>query len=598
MLSDAAAEIGLETDAPEILLVDDDPRNLLATAAALDGIARVVSAPSGEAALRHLLARDFALILLDVQMPCMDGFETTLLIRRRLRSRHTPIIFLTAYSKDDQQILKAYTLGAVDFLFKPVVPELLCAKTSVFVALQRERARVAKQAALLRDHERREHARLLAEERRRWEERALRRQMEDERRNVDELARKTAALTQLFDELEGAHGELRRVNEELSQANERKDRFIAVLSHELRNPLSPLRHGLELMRSQLMDDVLDPAALRRIHASMRRQSETLYRLVDDLLDVSRIDRGQIELRKERLEINAALRQAIATVEPAIATRGQELVVTPLRGQAWIEADPVRVTQFLANVLANASRYTPDGGRIELLCALSEEMLRVVISDNGCGIAPELLPRIFDMFVQARGGGEGLGLGLTLARTLVEQHGGRIFAESAGLGRGSAFTIELPAKRLLEAEAPAESVATCEMHARIYRVVVVEDNPDVRESLRELLLLWGHEVHDAEDGETGLERILELRPDVAFVDIGMPKMDGYTVASRVREAAPASELRLVALTGFGQQGDHARTRAAGFDRHLVKPTSLQDLESIFLELAEWPSSRGAPNENDP
>jgi len=575
----------------EILLVDDDPRNLLAIESALEDVAKIVRARSGEEALRCLLEREFALVLLDVQMPSMDGFETAALIRSRERSRGTPIIFITAFNRDDHEILKAYALGAVDFLFKPVVPEMLRAKASVFVALQEEQARVARQAELLRSHERREHARILADERRRWEEQALRHQMEEERRTSEELTRKTEELTRLIDERERTQGELAHMNERLAQANQRKDQFLAVLAHELRNPLAPLVHGLELFRMRLRDMPSESAEpLRRIQALMSRQTDTLRRLVDDLLDISRIDRGQIELRREEIEIHEVLRQAIATSQPAIEDRRHAVHFEPLVQPAYVDADSVRLVQVFGNVLGNACRYTPEGGQIEVRCATEQDWLSICIMDNGRGIDPELLPRIFDMFVQERRGGEGLGLGLTLARILIEQHGGRIEAHSDGIGRGSRFTIWLPVRHgrqdfLVGADGPVR-----ELRLVPRRVVLVDDHPDVRESLRELLQLWGHTVSEAEDGELGLDTILRIKPDVAFVDIGMPKLDGYGLACRVRELIPSSQIRLVALTGFGQQSDQERAYQAGFDAHLVKPTSPQALEKVFLDLEAAGASR--------
>jgi signal transduction histidine kinase len=590
---DAATEVA----APQLLLVDDDPRNLLAIEAALDGVADIVRAYSGEEALRDLLERDFALVLLDVRLPGMDGFETAALIRHRPRSQFTPIIFMTAYDLDDQEVLKAYALGAVDFLFKPIVPAMLRAKASTFVDLQRERARVLHQEGRLREHEHREHARTLAEERRRWEEAGLRQQMDEERRISEELGRKTEELTRLIVELENAHRQLAQVNAELSQANQRKDQFLAVLSHELRNPLVPLVHGLELMRLHLEREGSAPGSpLRRIQASMYRQAATLRRLVDDLLDISRIDRGQIELRKEAVEVNGIVLEAIGSVRPLFEEQQQDLSLHPLHEPAWIHADPVRIAQILTNVLTNASRYTPAGGRIQVRCAARGEELAIAVSDNGSGISAELLPRIFEMFVQEhRHRSEGLGLGLALSRMLVEQHGGRIEAHSDGSGKGSTFTIHLPLATvpLHVASEPPEILAPevgVECGSRCRSVVVVEDHPDVRESLRELLLFWGHRVEEATDGEGGLETILRVRPDIAFVDIGMPKLDGYSLARRVRQTLSRTEIRLVALTGYGQKADVARTREAGFDGHLVKPATPQALRQAFAELEA--SSPGA------
>jgi signal transduction histidine kinase len=517
-------------DAPDILVVDDDARNIAAIEVALGELGRrLVKSDSGRSALRQLLEKDFAVILLDVQMPGLDGFETARLIRARSRTRHTPIIFVTAFSRDDADILRGYALGAVDFLFKPIVPEVLRAKVSVFVELQQRTAEVRRQADRLRELERLEADRKLAAERQRWEAEALR------------------------------------------EENRRKDEFLALLAHELRNPLSPIVTGLELFRQAGFEG--EP--LKRVHASMERQTQHLVRLVDDLLDVSRVSQGKIDLRSERLDLSPLLRQACDSVRPLIEERKHELICEEVDRGLFVDADAVRLVQVIANLLNNAARYTDPGGQIRLTVARDAGDAVIRIADNGRGISAEMLDRIFEMFVQEREGGKGLGLGLTLVRQLVELHGGRVRAYSQGRGKGSEFVVRLPlAGEAGAAEAAAEEAA--ERPCEGLSVIIIEDEEDIRQAMQALLESWGLSVQVAEDGGRGVEMILDRPPDVALVDIAMPGIDGYTVARRVRSKLGASAPRLVALTGFGREEDRKRAREAGFDTHLIKPAAPRDL----------------------
>jgi signal transduction histidine kinase len=516
--------------APDILVVDDDARNIAAIEVALGDLGQcVVKSDSGRSALRQLLEKDFAVILLDVQMPGMDGFETARLIRARSRTRHTPIIFVTAFSRDDADILRGYALGAVDFLFKPIVPEVLRAKVSVFIELQQRAAEVRRQADRLRELERLEAERKLSAERQRWEAEALR------------------------------------------EENRRKDEFLALLAHELRNPLSPIVTGLELFRQA----GIETDALKRVHASMERQTQHLVRLVDDLLDVSRVSQGKIELRTECLDLSPLLRQALDSVRPLIEERKHELLCEEVDRGLFVEVDAVRLVQVIANLLNNAARYTDPGGQIRLTVARDGDDAVIRIADNGRGIAQDMLDRIFEMFVQEREGGKGLGLGLTLVRQLVELHGGRVRAYSQGRGKGSEFVVRLPLageEGAAEADAPEAAEAPFEGLS----VIVVEDEEDIRDAMQALLESWGLAVQVAEDGGSGLQMILDRRPDVALVDIAMPGIDGYTVARRVRNKLGASAPRLVALTGFGREEDRKRAHEAGFDTHLIKPAAPRDL----------------------
>lgn len=562
VISSAREDAPSDPGVADILIVDDNSANLLALEAALSTVGeRVVRAQSGEEALRLLLQHDFALILLDVQMPAMDGFETARLIRERRRSRYTPIIFVTAHGRDDESILEAYKLGAVDFLFKPVVAEVLQSKAMVFVELQRRASQVARQSELLRAAERREHERAMEEERRRWDEEAMRRQME-----------------------------------EMAQADRRKDEFLAVLGHELRNPLSAIVTGCDLLKRKLsggneIGAELLPGILKT-RDRIDRQAQHLRRLVDDLLDLARINSGKIELKKTVITLQHVIDQAVATSLPALEEGGHDLDVDLPREPVSLVADPVRLIQVVANLLHNAARYTNPHGKIRVSASLDGQgnTVEIVVSDNGRGITAELLPRVFDVFVQenTNGAGHGLGLGLTVVKRLVTMHRGTVTAASPGPGQGSTFTITLPIEASDAFEVPPELAQSAQKAAETAKglsVVLVEDNEDIRDSMRELLTELGHQVHDARDGEAGADLILRLAPDLAIVDVGLPLLDGYQVAARVRERFGPDKVRLVAMTGFGQASDRRRALDAGFDAHLVKPADVNAL----IEVATAPKA---------
>lgn len=574
MILDQPMQPNSAAAAGDVLVVDDNRLNLTAIEAALEGtFVNVVQAQSGDAALRLLLDRDFALILLDVQMPTLDGFETARLIRQRPRTRHTPIIFVTAHSRADAEIRHAYELGAVDFLFKPLVPEVLQAKATVFVNLRMQRLEVERQALLLRDHERKEHERRLEDERRRWEEEALRRQVDEERRTALEISRKADELARTVEELERVRGALTESNRELAASDRRKTEFIAVLAHELRNPLAPIVTSLELIRQTTSSE--DAITLKAWQV-IERQVAQLGRLVDDLLDVSRITSDKIELRKSSATLSELIDQATATSKPAIDRAGHTLVIDAPEQDVTLHVDPVRIVQVLSNLLNNAARYTERGGEIRLSASSDDNEVLFTVKDNGRGMSPDSLNAIFDMFMQEHRGGGGLGIGLTLVKRLAELHGGTVEAYSAGLGRGSTFVVKLP---LGTVEIPECEIVVPEPPAstRPMRIVLVEDNVDIRETVRALLETWGHFVEEASTGPEGAELILLSRPTVALVDVGLPGMDGCEVAKKVRQRFSSREVRLIAMTGYGQDSDRQRIQAAGFDAHLIKPADAKTLQ---------------------
>ena len=754
----------------EILLVDDDPKTLVAMEAMLGELgSSLVAVHSGREALLKLLSQDFALILLDVQMPDMDGFETAELIRSRDKTRHTPIIFLTAFSQNDRAMWRGYALGAVDFLFKPIIPEMLRSKVSVFVELNRKTQEVRRQAQLIREAEAREHARRLAEERQRWEADNLRAQMEQQRavseamaKKADELARAVAerdsaaeALVQsnarlallsdtanrlligqrpheLLHELflrltshldldlygyralgddgeslmltaysgispaeaerhfvvrvgEGLTGlvaasrrrlvvddanlpaesapasvrelgmgacacfplladerligtlafgtrrrrqftaeelavmqmvsdqvsiaiererlltELQARNAALADADRRKDEFLAMLAHELRNPLAPIVNALHVIGVEATKE-----SVKRGHQTMDRQVRHLIRLVDDLLDVSRITQGKIELRREHTQLQTVIEQAVQISRPLINAREHTLVLDVAGESLPVYIDVTRMTQVVSNLLNNAAKYTNRGGVITLSALRGEDEVVLRIRDTGIGLRPEMLPRVFELFVQAdhaadRAAG-GLGIGLTLVKRLVHMHGGEVIAASDGLGKGSEFIVTVPlaagadaAEQLPEPRAAANGNGHHNGNGhghgngqelpRPLRILVVEDNPDIRETLKELLEIEGHQVTLAEDGDIGVQKAGNgSLHDVALVDIGLPGLDGYAVAKRLNDIRKqnGSLTRLIAMTGYGQAEDRRRAIEAGFDDHLVKPVDPETLTRLLAE----------------
>lgn len=363
---------------------------------------------------------------------------------------------------------------------------------------------------------------------------------------------------------------------ELREADRRKDEFLAMLAHELRNPLAPIRNGLEILR--LSDG--DAVAVRQMHGMMSRQVDHLARLVDDLLDVSRITRGKAELRVTTVDLRAVLDRATEAVRPLTDARRHRLTVIQPGRPVWASADIARLTQVVGNLLTNAAKYSEEGASINLSLEENGEHAVIRVRDTGLGIPPEMLPRVFELFTQIdrtldRADG-GLGIGLTLVRSLVEMHGGTVAAASDGIGQGSEFMVQLP--RLPAGEAHVtESTAPASVTA--LRILIVDDNPDAGDSLAALLAISGHTVEVARSGPLGLEAARQLLPDVALLDIGLPGMNGYDLAQRLRNEPFGNEVTLIALTGYGQEDDRRRSAAAGFDHHLTKPADLAVLNEL-------------------
>jgi PAS domain S-box-containing protein len=372
--------------------------------------------------------------------------------------------------------------------------------------------------------------------------------------------------------------------DELAQADRRKNEFLAMLAHELRNPLAPLRNSLHILR---MTATEEPAA-RRMHEMMERQVNQMVRLVDDLLEVSRITSGKIELRAERIEIAAVLRSAHETIAPLIDACGHQLAISLPPEPLTVIADPVRLSQVIANLLNNAAKYTPPAGQIWLTAAHQEGEVTISVRDSGIGIPSAMLPEVFQMFAQGdkdhkRSQG-GLGIGLALAKHLVEMHGGRIEARSAGAGQGSEFVIRLPLAIPQPSRLDDPSRNDSEYRAATRsRVLVVDDNHDAASSLAMLLRMLGNEVETANDGLAALESLESFRPSVVLLDLGMPGMSGFEVAEHAQMRLTGSKPVFVALTGWGQEDDRRRTREAGFQHHLVKPVELSALQALLSQI---------------
>ncbi len=366
----------------------------------------------------------------------------------------------------------------------------------------------------------------------------------------------------------------------LEEADRRKDEFLATLAHELRNPLAPIRNAVELLRRR------NPGApvSNDLAEVIGRQVAHMVRLVDDLLEISRITRGSIELRRSQIGLASVITAAVETSRPLIEAGGHVLEILLPAEEVWIEADATRLAQVFSNLLNNASKYTDERGKISISVEQADGEVEIRVRDSGIGISSSLLPRVFDMFTQGTSSSVrspgGLGIGLTLVRSLIEMHGGRVSAQSDGPGLGSVFIVRLPQSKVGAPTPMPEDAAASGASRTTPRVLVVDDNEDSADSLGALLEVLGATVVVAHDGEAALRVLDDQHPDVVFLDIGMPRMDGYELARRIRERADTRDMFLVALTGWGQDKDRLRSEEAGFDRHMVKPADIRELETLL------------------
>ncbi|HEV8629031.1 MAG TPA: PAS domain S-box protein [Thermoanaerobaculia bacterium] len=430
---------------------------------------------------------------------------------------------------------------------------------------------------------------------RRQAEIELQRAAADLERRVEERTRELAAANaalraeveqrrRLQDERERLTRQLRERVAALDASDRHKNEFLAMLGHELRNPLAPIRNALEILKLHGVGETTRDQA----RGTIERQVQHLVRLVDDLLDVSRIMQGKIDLRRERVELEAVIGRALEIAQPAVDANRHELLVSLPAAHVELEGDLIRLAQVVGNLLVNAAKYTTRAGQIELRAEAGNGELTLQVRDNGIGIAPELLPRVFDFFVQGSRSLEraqgGLGIGLTLVKRLVEMHGGTVAAASDGPGRGSTFTVTLPIHHLASREdrSPSRDEAIPE---RRRRVLVVDDNVDAAESAAAMLTLWGHDVRAIHDGTMVLDAVRDQRPEVVLLDIGLPGRNGYDVARELRALADSPVRLLVAMTGYGQDEDRRRSAEAGFDVHLTKPIDPQQLRELIASVAD-------------
>jgi signal transduction histidine kinase len=517
----------------DILLVDDEARNLDALEAILESPNyRLLRAEDADRALRLLLENDVAAIVLDIKMPQVDGFELAQMIKNTRRFRETPIVFLTAHLIDDQHMIAGYDAGAVDYLTKPVNSQILKHKIAVFAELFRK-------------------TRELAELNEKLEERVKERTLE--------LERSEAALR---------------------AAAEQKDEFLAILAHELRNPLGPLRSGLDLLLRRKEGEPV----LTRTLGTMNRQLHHMVRLIDDLLDISRVSRGLLELKKMPVDLGEILASTVESLRPVFEQHHQQLTLG-ITEAIEAPADSTRVAQIVTNLLTNASKFTPENGRINIALERDGDQALIRVTDSGAGIPEDQIDRIFGMFARVKradgDGPVGLGIGLALARRLAEMHGGTLSVASPGENEGSTFTLALPASpRAPTTIAPLPPAQETVGVANGLRIVIIEDNEDVAESLKDLLEDTGHTVWAALSGTDGINLVQEVRPNVVLCDLGLPHMGGVEICRRIRALPIANPPLMVAITGWGREEDHRRTREAGFDHHLVKPVAVDSLDKVL------------------
>lgn len=518
----------------DILLVDDEQRNLDALEAILnDPTYRLLRADDADKALRLLLENDVAAIVLDIKMPGVSGFELAQLIKGSKKFRQIPIVFLTAYLLEDQDVLTGYGAGAVDYLTKPVNPQILRHKVAVFADLFRKTRALAELNA-----------------------------------NLEMRVQQRTA------ELEKSEGALRA-------SSKQKDQFLATLAHELRNPLAPLRIGLDVL---LRHPEPGPTVSRTL-AVMNRQLDHMVRLIDDLLDVSRISRGTLEIRKERVELSTVIEHAAEAAAPSFERRQQSMRIErkePLHALV----DPTRIAQIVGNLLSNASKHSPTGAHVGIDLRREQNMAVIRVVDEGEGIPSDQLTMVFEMFTRiersVQTANDGLGIGLALSRQLAELHGGTLTASSAGEGKGATFTLSLPIdveqQRTAEGSGDAPAMATCAPKSAL-NVVVVEDNEDAADTISDWLEYLGHRVQVARTGPEGVELVMQARPDVVLCDLGLPGMDGVDVCRRIVLEMPEPPV-MVALTGWGSERDRRRTVEAGFHHHLVKPVAPEHLRDVL------------------
>ena len=556
-----------------ILIVDDLPEKLLVYRTLLEDLdAQIVEAHSGTEALRRVLEGEFAVILLDVNMPDIDGLETANLLRRHKNGRHTPIIFITSYA-DEMQTARGYELGAVDYILSPVIAPVLRTKVRVFVDLYEARA-----ALSLANHELET----------RVTDRTAELQKSNERLQA-EIAERLRAEAER-EALLAREQVLRAEAEELSRL---KDEFLATMSHELRTPLNAIFGWITLLRTRRLDEATQERALETIERNARAQK----RLIEDLLDVSRIVTGKVALELVTVDPRRVVEAALETMHPAAQSKGLKIVPLLDIGAGTVRGDFARLQQIVCNLLSNAIKFTDSGGHVEVCLARRNGEVEISVTDSGQGITPEFLPLVFDRFRQEDGSISrrhgGLGLGLAIVRHLVELHAGSVEAQSLGEGKGAKFIVRLPVREgtLIPrmSEAPNSGTVSPAMLMGV-RLLVVDDDPGARELISGMLEGFGAQVSTAESGQAALSLLFAQRPDVLIADLGMPGMDGYTLIEQVRGLEPdfGGLTPAVAVTAYASPQDRLRALQAGYQNHVAKPVEAEELAIVIASLAGRPA----------
>ena len=585
----ARAELGRAAGTGEragILLVDDEARNLDVLESILGPADyRLVRAQTADEALMALLGGEFAAIVLDIRMPGISGIELAQLIKERKRTRDIPILFLTAHLSDERDVLRGYDVGAVDYLTKPVNPDILRSKIAVFVDLFRKtRALAAANVALENEVLERQRA-----------EEALRQANEELEARVQE---RTADLTRAFEEKRELLESERAARSEAERASRLKDEFLAIVSHELRTPLNAILGWAHILTQSRVDR---PEILAQGLDTIVRNARAQAHLIEDLLDMSRIVSGKIRLNLRSVGLAEIVGAAVETITPAAQAKGIRVACSLEGADRMVHGDPERLQQIVLNLLSNSVKFTPEGGRVEVFVEAGDAWAEVAVRDTGQGIRPDFLPNVFAPFSQAdssttrRHGG--LGLGLAVVSHLVELHGGTVRAESPGPGLGSTFAFRIPGP--VDGEVPVEKgdggsdstasgvfVSPGADGLSGLRLLVVEDEPDTRDALTRFLQHYGAAVTAVGSAGEALERLGAETFDVLVSDIGMPEMDGYDLIRELRSRETDSGRRLpaVAVTAFSRDEDRQRVLREGYHEHVAKPVNTARLIGVLLELA--------------
>ncbi len=578
-----------------LLLVDDNEANLIAMRAILEDLnENLVTVNSGKKALRRLLDEEFAVVLLDVDMPLMDGFEVAALMRQVQKLQFTPIIFITALYQNESNIAKGYSLGAVDYIFKPVEPEILKAKARFFIDLYRMTAEIKQQADLLRE---------------------TNSKLDDLNLNLERRVEdRTAQLQTAIANLEIEIAERKRVEREREEllvreqsaradaeaANRLKDEFLATLSHELRTPMNAILGWVKIINSGRADPETAATAMESIERNAKVQAQ----LIEDILDVSRIISGKFQFQLEIITLETIIKATIETLRPVLEVKNIELQLDIEREGAPMLGDSTRLQQAIWNLLSNAVKFTPDSGRIIVSLRQDQAAMRLQVRDNGQGIDPAFIPFIFDRFRQADGSMTrkhgGLGLGLAIVRHIIEMHGGSVWAESEGAGKGATFTVEFPLQIIAQNNLKTTGMAAQSLvHQPLFnhqnfdglRVLVIDDSADTLELTCFLLTQHRAQVEAAGSVKEALEILQTWQPHLIVSDLGMPDQDGYNFITQLRSSNNGEQIPALALTGYALHDERERALSKGFQGFLTKPINPDEFISEVAKLT-YPQSKTA------